>query len=157
MILIWVALAARAQGVSYYAFEHVQQVLQQRSDTVYVINFWATWCKPCVEELPYFKAADSACDNKPVRFIFLSLDTESRWVGNLQPFAEQHLTGLEVWALYNARPVDWIDQIEPAWSGAIPATLFLHGSSGERIFAESSLNTEEILNNVDTLLNNQNK
>lgn len=151
VILGWWMLAqlsVQAQQVQYQHFDAVERILAAEADTTYVINLWATWCKPCVEELPYFNAVDSALTGTAVRVILLSLDAQSRWETALLPFLQTHPMRAEVWALYPERPSDWIDRIAPEWSGAIPGTLFLNGKTRERMFIGSELTQAEILQHI---------
>ena len=143
-------MQAKGQQVQYHDFGDVEKLLSSDADTTYVINLWATWCKPCVEELPYFSAVDSMMQGTAVRIILLSLDAQLRWESSLLPFLQAHPMQTEVWALYPERPSDWIDRIAPQWSGAIPGTLFLHGRSGKRLFVESDMTVESILEKIQT-------
>src|SRR4051812_44192108 len=72
-------------GYSYsetpvYDFSYFQKRVQQKNDTLYVVNFWATWCKPCVEELPYFQKAFQAFQSQPVKIILVSMDMKKQGV-----------------------------------------------------------------------------
>ncbi len=154
VILGWWMLAqltVQSQQVQYQHFDAVERLLTAEADTTYVINLWATWCKPCVEELPYFNAVDSALAGTAVRVILLSLDAQSRWETALLPFLQAHPMRAEVWALYPERPSDWIDRIAPEWSGAIPGTLFLNGKTGKRIFIGSELTQADILQHIQNV------
>ncbi len=51
---------------------------QQNNDTLYVVNFSATWCKPCIGEMPYFEKADAAFKPKKVKVVFVSLNSGTR-------------------------------------------------------------------------------
>ncbi|HPD55065.1 MAG TPA: redoxin domain-containing protein, partial [Bacteroidia bacterium] len=49
--------SVKAQVIHRMSFDGMEQRLHGISDSLVVLNFWATWCKPCVEELPYFDSA----------------------------------------------------------------------------------------------------
>ena len=58
----------------YEDFEDFAPLLELNNDTVYVINFWATWCGPCVEEMPYFEQLHARMAEKPVKVLLVSMD-----------------------------------------------------------------------------------
>lgn len=116
---------------TYSEFE--KKYLSPTSDTAYIFNFWATWCKPCVEELPYFTKAAEQYKNTPVKIIFVSLDSKKDKV-KLAAFSEKNLKNLPVVQLTDNKYNDWIDRLDPSWSGSIPATLFVKGQ--KRAFHE---------------------
>jgi len=128
----------------------LQRQLQLHNDTVYVMNFWATWCKPCIEELPEFKAAQQHWQGKPVRFVYVSLDFMSKREELLLPFIHKNMAWAEVVQLDAGNPNDWIPLVDPSWSGAIPATLFWSGD--KRVFREKGLHAPEIDTIVKSLI-----
>lgn len=108
----------------YREFEDLAFVLSYDNDTTYVINFWATWCKPCVEELPFFEKAYRAFEDKPVKFIMISLDFKNQIQSKLIPFVEKRRDMPETWALLDQDGNSWIPKVDEEWDGAIPVTLF---------------------------------
>lgn len=118
------------------------KVLHQQNDTLYVVNFWATWCKPCVKEMPYFEAINRQFAPQKVKVIFVSLNSpkESKQVNKF--VAERNISA-ETFLLNAGNPNVWIDQIEPEWSGSIPATILY--KNGKKIaFAERDFEQHEL-------------
>jgi len=83
----------------YKTFDDFEPILHQDTDTTYVVNFWATWCGPCVKELPYFEALHKSYKNQPVKVVLVSLDFEKHIVRKLLPF-RQILMMLKAMSLY---------------------------------------------------------
>jgi thiol-disulfide isomerase/thioredoxin len=127
------------------------------SDTVHVINFWATWCAPCVAELPVFSTVASQFDEggAPVKMHFVSLDGVKR-TNAVAAFMKKHPFPGPVYVLDAGTPNSWIDSVTALWSGSIPATVTLQSrhnpddvpdipyDSHERRFYEGELD-EKIL------------
>jgi thiol-disulfide isomerase/thioredoxin len=124
-------------------FEGLQPWLTRSNDTTYVVNFWATWCVPCVKELPYFETLEAKSDVQPVKVILVSLDFKNQIKTKLIPFVQQRNLQSEVVVLDDPDANSWIDKISPAWSGAIPATLVYRND--ERTFYERSFKTYDEL------------
>jgi thiol-disulfide isomerase/thioredoxin len=104
-------------------------------DTTYVINFWATWCAPCVKELPYFEQLRERNEMKPFKMILVSLDFKSKLEGVKSLIAKKGIQS-EVVLLADGRASEWIDLVDSTWSGAIPATLVI--KNNKRYFYEKS-------------------
>lgn len=133
-------------------YDQLKPLLHIDNDTTYLVNFWATWCAPCVQELPYFVALDSIHQGAPFKLILVSLDFKKDYLRKLEPFVEEK--GLEdyVVVLEDNRTNYWIDDIDPSWSGAIPATLVYKG--GQRAFFERTFHhTDELKDIVKPFLN----
>lgn len=109
---------------TYSRFE--KEVLLAENDTAYLYNFWATWCKPCVEELPYFVELSNTYKNEKVKVIFVSLDSKKN-TDKLKSFVDKHLMNQTVINLTDHKYNDWIDKVDVTWSGSIPASLFKKG------------------------------
>jgi len=104
--------------VGLYTYDAFQKYLEAENDTTYVVNFWATWCKPCVEELPSFEQLYEKYKDKKVRLILVSLDFEKQIESKLIPFINENKLKGEVLVLQQKGMNDWIDKIDPSWSGA---------------------------------------
>lgn len=128
--------------VGLYTYEAFKKYLEAENDTTYVVNFWATWCKPCVEELPSFEQLYQNYKDKKVRLILVSLDFEKQIESKLIPFMNKHQLKGEVLVLKQKGMNDWIDKIDPSWSGALPATVIYN--KDKRAFFEQSFEYEEL-------------
>jgi thiol-disulfide isomerase/thioredoxin len=132
LVLNFFFLFFSAEPVQEVTLEQLQaRVIQQNNDTLYVVNFWATWCKPCVAELPYFEAAAEQLKTQKVKVLLVSLDF-IRDKQKLEKFVVDRTIKCEVVLLNAGNPNVWIDKIEPEWGGAIPATIFYR--KGEKLF-----------------------
>lgn len=144
IVLLFSSFQSQAQKV-YDQFDDFQQevLLNYDPDTTYVINFWATWCRPCVQELPYFDSLHVKYEGQKVKVILVSLDAEDRIETNLRPFLARKNIQADVVVLTAGKQNDWIDLVDPRWSGAIPITLLIKGENKE--FYEKSYHTFEEL------------
>ncbi|SFE83965.1 TlpA family protein disulfide reductase [Thermophagus xiamenensis] len=136
-------LPVTGQTVPEVNFSQFEPWLKKNNDTTYVINFWATWCKPCVEELPGFLKAAADLKNEKVKFIFVSLDFPTQKESRLLPFIEEHAMNEQVILLNDPASNQWIPKVDPQWSGAIPATLIYKGKN--KRFHEGSLSYDELI------------
>jgi thiol-disulfide isomerase/thioredoxin len=118
-------------------------------DTVYVVNFWATWCKPCVEELPTFDSLLITTSKLPVKILLVSLDFREDLTKKVKPFLDKHRVKPECILLDEVNGNDFVNKISPAWSGAIPATLFKKGD--KKILVEKKMKLSDLLNHLRIL------
>lgn len=130
----------------YTSFDDIKYIFDYRNDTTYVINFWATWCKPCVAELPYFEQLNSEFEDKNVRVILVSLDFKKQIESKLIPFIKKRNIQSEVMLLLDDKAVNWIDKVDESWSGAIPATIVYNKEYWQ--FFEGEFDSFEDLNQI---------
>lgn len=123
-------------SIDVFDFEHFKPFINQDDETVYVLNFWATWCKPCVEELPAFIELDEKYRDKNVKVLLVSLDFPTKIKEQLIPFIIIKNLSTEVIVLDDPDQNSWIPLVSEEWSGAIPATLIY--SKDKRKFYEQS-------------------
>ena len=122
------------------------------NDTMLVINFWATWCKPCVKELPHFDVAFRENKGKPIKFLLVSLDFKRELEPRVKKFVESKNIQAPVVLLDEPDYNSWIDKVDPGWSGAIPGTLFVD-RKGNKKFVEKEFEEKELLKAVEEMLN----
>jgi thiol-disulfide isomerase/thioredoxin len=134
-----------------YDFNGFEKFLNQKDDKVYVINFWATWCAPCVKELPYFEKLNKAYNNKNVEVILVSLDFPHLYEKKLKPFIKDRKLSSKVIALDDVDMNSWIPKVDEKWSGSIPATIIYRNDKNQ--FYEQSFNFEELEKEVKQYLN----
>lgn len=125
-----------------YTFEEFAPMLQTNSDTLYVINFWATWCEPCVEELPAFEAINQKYQNKKFKMILVSLDFNKQKEKKLIPFVEKNDLKAQVVHLNDPNANAWIEKVDANWSGSLPATLIFNNKKRE--FFEQTFTKDQL-------------
>lgn len=135
-----------AQDVKVIKLNALEELLKPHNDTTYVINFWATWCKPCVNELPVFNEAHTYFKNQKVKVILVSLDFKKDLQKRLKPFLKKNPMLPNVFLLdeidYNA----WIDKVDSTWGGAIPATIIFNNNN--KLFLEKELTFNELKTHI---------
>lgn len=149
--LVLAALPARAQTVSVVTFDQLESMINNTGDTLVVFNFWATWCKPCIAEMPAFDSLHRAYLHKKVRVVFVSLDFVSQLDKSVRPFVKKRSFAPPVVLLDAPNPNAWIDRISTAWSGAIPATLVVHTAKNIRVFYEREFTFDELQSIIQPL------
>lgn len=133
-------------------FKFIEQYLSKNNaDTLYVINFWATWCKPCVEELPAFEKLAEENHTKPIKVLLISLDYDTD-SNKVNAFIVKKKIHSSVKILNEPNPNAYINKISDQWSGAIPATLIIGGKSKEKLFFEKSFNYQELQSIINPLI-----
>lgn len=145
-ITIFCYQPATSQTVPEMNFDEFETYLNKNNDTVYVINFWATWCKPCIEELPHFLTLASELKDEKVKFIFVSLDFAKNKEIRLIPFIKKNNITETVILLNDPNSNRWINKVNSNWSGAIPATTIYKGAS--KSFFEGTLTYNELLTTI---------
>ena len=123
-------------------FTEFEPYLQQKDDNIYVINFWATWCKPCRNELPYFNQIRNKYKNQNVRVLLVSLDFPDQLETQLKPFLDNHKIEAKVVLLNEPDANVWINRVSKEWSGALPATLIY--KKDRRKFIEGEITLDEL-------------
>ncbi len=139
----YLSKAQKNANADIYTLEQFQQRILQENDTVYVVNFWATWCGPCVKEMPHFKELSEDLKNKPVKFILMSLDAQAN-LQQVNAFLQKKKITIETHLFAAGDPNVWINQLEPSWEGSIPAT-FLYQNGRKLSFKESYFSTKKDL------------
>lgn len=108
-------------------------ITPKQNDTIYVTNFFATWCGPCMKEIPHFKEKMQELRNDKVKFTFVSVDNPNTWSSSVNDFALQSGLGNSI-VLFNAQQItpDFLSKNFASWDGqSIPFTLISKGSQSK--------------------------
>lgn len=136
-------------SVASYDFQSLEPLLKMQNDTTYVINFWATWCKPCVEELPNFEKLNATYQHQKVKVVLVSLDLPKQVESGLIPYILRKELQSKVVHLKDPDANAWINKVDPQWSGAIPATIIY--KANKRKFYERSFTYEQLEKELKTI------
>ena len=151
------AASAGGQAIKSVKITDLENIITG-SKTPLIVNMWATWCMPCIEEIPYFiKEVDkhnasvkSASDS--ILLLLVSVDFKEAFPAAIGSFARKRkFTAPIVW-LDETQADYFCPKIDPQWSGAIPATLFINHKSGYRKFFEEQLSHEELKKEIMAIL-----
>ncbi|MCB9034896.1 MAG: TlpA family protein disulfide reductase [Chitinophagales bacterium] len=125
-------------------FNGYQSYVENTKDTLLLVNFWATWCKPCVEELPYFIKASQTYSSKKFKTVFVSLDRAADFETKVIPFTTEKNMQTDLLLLNDVKNMNtWIRAINEHWTGAIPATI-LYKNGKQIYFHEGQLKEDEL-------------
>lgn len=119
------------QNVSIQETENI--VGAHENDTIYVTNFFATWCGPCMKEIPHFKEKMEETKSQPVKFTFVSLDEKSDWETAVKSFANENNLGKNIVLLDGTllNPEFFSQNFETWDGGSIPFTLIRKGDKSD--------------------------
>ncbi len=152
LFLFSISIAAQAQEISDKNFALFYKQDIAKSKGILVVNFWATWCKPCVEELPYFERIFQEMKSDSFNVCLANLDFNSKYKSSATDFVNKKSIQSKVVHINDSDPNEWINKVDLTWSGAIPATvIFLNGS--KVFFKEGEMTYEEISSVISKIKN----
>lgn len=151
-LLILKPETSAGQEVNKIRVPDLEKILSAGEDKLLVINFWATWCPPCVKELPHFQKVAKEYNTDKVSFLLVSIDFPSQIDSHLRPFLKKNNVALDVALMMDTDQNEWIDKVDPSWQGNIPVTLILNNAKKTRIFHPGDLNESELRNMINSLL-----
>jgi thiol-disulfide isomerase/thioredoxin len=133
-----------AQKAEIIKLDKLQKIINQKSDKIQIINFWATWCAPCVKELPLFEKLNAeAKEGIAITLVSMDLDLDPN-PEKVYKFINRKNLQSEVLLLDEKHPDSWINKIEKDWSGALPATIVINQKTGQRKFIEKELHEGDL-------------
>jgi thiol-disulfide isomerase/thioredoxin len=132
----------------------LQQLIAQARGNVVLLNFWATWCEPCVEEFPALIKISQQFQPQGLQVVFVSIDEPEDIGSKVLPFLKAQGVVLRTYIKRTKDDEAFINAIDVKWSGAIPAT-FIYNTDGtlvQRLVAQQSF--EKFAEAIQPLLPN---
>ena len=148
IILLFVGSNINAQKIGVYKIDNLLKRIYNNSDTTYIVNFWATWCKPCVAELPEFEKLNNDYATKKVKVLLVSMDFKEDLNKKLKPFLKKNKYTCEVILLDEVNGNDFINKISESWSGSIPATLITRKNKLVNEFIEKKVTYDFLVEKI---------
>ncbi len=145
------AFGASAQKARVVKLPELQKVLEGPGEEIRVVNFWATWCAPCIKEMPLFEKLKKERPDVKVTLVSMDLDLDPNPEKVHRFVARKKLTS-SVLILDETNANDYIDKIDTQWSGALPATIVINSKTGKRIFVEKELHEGDLEKLIDEVL-----
>ena len=137
----------KSPAIEVLNFRQFEAILHKANDTLYLVNFWASWCGPCREEFPALQQAAKKYSNSKFRLVMVSLDFPSQLETKLRPYLRSNPLIARLILLNDTHQNEWIDKVDPKWSGEIPFSLIY--KNDKRISYAHSFSTNEL----DSILN----
>jgi thiol-disulfide isomerase/thioredoxin len=144
MIFLLISSESWAQKVGLLTADELNQRLSQGKDTVYIVNLWATWCQPCVKELPHFEKLQKKFAAEPLKVLLVSLDFRSKLESEVKPFLRRMKLSNEVFLMNEKDQQSFIEKIDDDWTGTIPATLIVNAAKKHRQLITNELTYNEL-------------
>ena len=132
-----------AQPATTIKLKELQQLISSKHEKVQVINFWATWCAPCVKEMPLFENLNANNNEAEVTLVSMDYDLDPNPEKVYRFISRKNLKS-KVLILAEQNPNAWIDKIDKEWSGALPATLIINSKTGKRKLIQQELHEGDL-------------
>ena len=143
-----------AQEIKTTNFNELEPIFHYQNDTTYVINFWAMWCKPCVEELPHFETIRKKYSDKKVKVILVSLDFGKNVQERLAKFKIKRNVNSHIVILDDPDADIWISKVSEKWDGALPATVIYNKNKRDVFTRQVSYN--DLVESINKISNQTN-
>ena len=143
LLLVGACQVAFGQAKDIVRLEQLQKSIDEEKERIQVVNFWATWCAPCIKEMPLFEKLNEDRKDIRVRLVSMDLDLDPN-VDKVRNFVSRKKIKSEVIILDERNPNSWIEKVDKTWSGALPATLVINNKNGKRKFVEKELHEGEL-------------
>lgn len=151
-VSFFIVSSSFAQSVKKVKIEELESYIKN-SDHPLVVSFWATWCSPCIHEIPWIQEAVSKKQDKKVEFILVSLDFKDAYPKKImQMIKEKNLNATHYW-LDETNADYFCPKIDIKWEGGIPANLFINNKTGYRKFFQRQLTDRQAEQEVGLLVN----
>ena len=114
------------------------------SDHPLIVNFWATFCVPCVNEIPYFQDTVRQYKDQKVELLLISLDLPAWYPARIADFAKKSNFTARIWWLNETDADYFCPKIDPRWTGGIPSSLFINNATHYRRFFDRQLTEPQV-------------
>lgn len=135
---VTMAQVSYSQEIKKVKIEQLVQMIDTTTGPL-IVNFWASWCKPCIHEIPWFEKNLKTSEAQNVKLILVSLDFANNYPNGILKFAKGQGYTSEIVFLDEMNADKFCPPIDKAWDGAIPVSLFVNNGKKYRKFYNQQL------------------
>ncbi len=151
LLLVFLSCSLFSQNIPVIKVTDLEKRIFNNSDTTYIVNFWATWCAPCVKELPDFDSISKTYTNQKVKVLLVTMDFKEDMNSKVVPFLKRKKILSEVLLLDELNADYFIPKIANEWTGALPATVIINNKKNIKHFFEKKLTYEFLKNEIQQI------
>lgn len=140
-----------SQSVKVIKIQDLEKRVKSSSDTTYIVNFWATWCTPCVKELPDFDSVSTVYKKDKIKVLLVSMDFKEDLDKKVVPFIRDKKVLSEVVLLDEVNGNYFIPKISADWSGALPATWIINNKTAVNRLFEKKVTFDFLKNEISNI------
>ena len=146
-----IGAACSAQQIKKVKIDELQKIIAETKKPL-IVNFWATWCIPCIEELPYFLEEYNSHKKDSLQLLLVSMDFKEEFPGTVVKFAKKRKITAPILWLDETNADFFCPKIDSSWGGAIPASVFINPKTGYRRFYEEQMSHEQLKKEIMAIL-----
>jgi thiol-disulfide isomerase/thioredoxin len=151
LLILLVSASIFSQNIPVIKVTDLEKRIFNNSDTTYIVNFWATWCAPCVKELPDFDSISKTYSNQKIKVLLVTMDFKEDVNSKVAPFVKKKRIISEVLLLDESNADYFIPKIANEWTGALPATVIINNKKNTKYFFEKKLTYEFLKNEIQQI------
>jgi thiol-disulfide isomerase/thioredoxin len=142
-VFMCLVLTAGAQKIDRWKVADLQKAIDTAQRPT-IINFWATFCIPCIQEIPHFQELVKKYKSAGINLVLVNLDMKSAYPTQIASFAKKRKFTSKIVFLDETNADLFCPVADSSWSGALPSTLMLYPKNGYRAFFEMPLSREKL-------------
>jgi thiol-disulfide isomerase/thioredoxin len=151
LVLVFAYANSHAQSIPKWKLNDLKTAIS-KTEKPTIFNFWATFCKPCVAEIPYFQQLVKKYEKEGVELVLISLDLSEAYPKQISSFATKYKFTSPIKFLAETNADLFCPAVDESWSGAIPASLFVNNKTGYRKFFEEQLSKEKLEKEIKAMI-----
>lgn len=142
-MLLSVFMTQSTATVEVLKWPALEKEMATKNGKVKVMTFWSAGCKTCVEELPHFEQLHRSFGSQ-VEVILVNVDPAFNAEVKITPILDRSRITSKVIVLDEPDANRWISKVDPAWTGAIPATVVIDQNDSRHLY-EKALTYPELV------------
>jgi thiol-disulfide isomerase/thioredoxin len=150
ILFLFCSLRAAGQEIPKWKLADLENIISNSNQPL-ILNFWATFCKPCLEELPYFQELSARYKDSGLKLILVSLDLPEDYF-KIKSFAERHHINATIVYLDETNADLFCPVVDKDWSGSIPASLFINHKTSYRKFFEARIPKAKLEDEIKSMI-----
>jgi thiol-disulfide isomerase/thioredoxin len=149
-LVLLIGIEGYSQAIKKIKATELEKTIKE-SRTPLIVSFWATFCVPCIQEIPYLERLVKQHEKDSIKLLLVSLDLQEDYV-KIRPLASQKKFSSPIVWLNETNADYFCPKVDSSWSGAIPATLFINNKTGYRKFYEEQVKEAQLEKEIMAIL-----